>query len=74
MANPFLAQTRPKFVSAADPRSEDKARIIPEGFVMTGRLRLLFSCGLSEGSQRGRFQGLYGGLYFLGMGGYAAYG
>ncbi len=74
MANPFLSQTRPGFGRGYEddsgPETYIKAKVKPAGFGMTGQL----SPALGEGSQRGRFQGFNVRLYFLGMGGYAAYG
>ncbi len=74
MANPFLSQPRPGFGRGdeddSSPETYNKAKVNPAGFGLTGQPEP----PLGEGSQRGRFQGLYVRLYFLGMGGYAAYG
>ena len=74
MANPFLSQTRPGFGRGYEddsgPETYIQAKVNPAGLGMAGQL----SPALGEGSQRGRFQGFNVRLYFLGMGGYAAYG
>jgi len=74
MASPFLSQTRPGFGRGYEddsaPETYIKAKVNPAGFGMTRQL----GPASGEGNQRGRFQGFNVWLYFLGMGGYAAYG
>ncbi len=74
MANPFLSQILPGFghgdESDSGPKTYNKAKVSSAWFGMTGHP----APALGERSQRGRFQGFYVRRYFLGMGGYAAYG
>jgi len=74
MANPFLSQTLPGFGRGNEDdyglETYHKAKVNSAWFSMTSQP----DPALGEGSQRGRFQGFYVRLYFLGMGGYAAYG
>jgi hypothetical protein len=73
MANPFLSQNLPGFGRGNEDdcglETYHKAKANSAWFGMTGQP----DPASGEGSQRGRFQSLYVWLYFLGMGGYAAY-